>query len=177
MKGRPRKPTAVLEATGAYEKHPERRVERENEPEVNGPIGQPPEYFDANHRKVWFELIRKAPAGVLALSDALNLEIATRLTVKMRLAPARMPKWMSMLGKVLKTLGWEAIDIQEMQDAFRSALGINGQELTILRATLSSMGMTPADRSRVHGEKPKPETADPLAAAMQALSRGKQPIQ
>ena len=176
MKGRPRKPTAVLEASGAFERNPQRRAERENEPEANGPVGDPPDYFDANHRKVWFELVRKAPAGVLALSDAANLEIAVRLMVKMRNAPARMPKWLQMLGKLLKALGWEDIDIEEMRDAFRSAIGINGQELAILRAALSSMGMTPSDRSKVHGDKPT-KTVDPFEAALRKLNAGKQPVQ
>ena len=178
MAGRPRKPTAVLEASGAFEKDPQRRDARANEPASNGPIGNPPDYFDENHRDVWFELADMAPDGVLAKSDRLHLEVAVRLTVKMRLAPAKMPKWLSYLGKALTTLGMSPLDIDEMKNAFRAALGINGQELALLGATLTRMGMTPADRSRVHGEKPKDNKPDPLAAALEALARGKpQPIQ
>lgn len=111
-----------------------------------------------------------APEGVLAKSDRAHLELATRLLTKMRLAPARMPKWLRVLGDALTTFGMSERDVNEMKDAFRAAIGVNAQELSLLSTTLTRMGMTPADRSRVNGKEDKQSEADPLANLMAKLS-------
>jgi hypothetical protein len=38
--GRPRKPTAALELSGAFKRNPQRRRDRADEPEVEGPVGR-----------------------------------------------------------------------------------------------------------------------------------------
>ena len=80
--GRNRTPTAVLELTGAFKKHPDRKRARSSEPVGSGPVGDPPKRFDAELRAIWFEITDMIPAGVLAKSDRLALEIACRLVRK-----------------------------------------------------------------------------------------------
>jgi hypothetical protein len=84
--GRPRKPTKELELSGAFEKHPERKREREHEPIPDGPIGPPPSHwvvaegafkFQEYGRliAIWHQLIAEAPPGVLSVSDRTLLEV------------------------------------------------------------------------------------------------------
>jgi hypothetical protein len=84
--GRPRKPTKELELSGAFEKHPERKRERADEPKPDGPIGPPPPHWlvDSGAFKfqeygrliaIWHELIAQAPPGVLTIADRTQLEI------------------------------------------------------------------------------------------------------
>lgn len=74
--GRPRKPTAVLELTGAFEKDPQRR--RPNEPKPTGPLGDPPVDFDDDLRALWDDLVRIVPARVLTLADRWFVELTVR---------------------------------------------------------------------------------------------------
>ena len=60
--GRKRKPTAVLEMSGAFKKNPDRR---RNEPESTGPLGSPPESFSKPEVEAWRVLVERAPTGVL----------------------------------------------------------------------------------------------------------------
>lgn len=159
--GRPRTPTAVLEAKGAFGKNPQRGVVRAHEPRTNGPIGAPPSYFDAFHKAAWKELVDESPKGVLAKSDRKHLELTVRLLCKMRAAPGRMPKWLRFLGEACERLGMPERDREEMQEAIRSGLGCSAQELGLLATSLTRIGMTPADRSKVHGEDE--EEHDPFA--------------
>lgn len=78
---RPRTPTNVLDARGAFKKNPNRRRE---DPDVDAEIGEPPAFFDEAHACVWQELVAAAPNGVLKGSDRVALEMACRLTVAMR---------------------------------------------------------------------------------------------
>ncbi|MDP9039823.1 MAG: hypothetical protein M3O02_11220 [Acidobacteriota bacterium] len=170
--GRPRKPTAVLEATGAFQKDPRRAEARANEPKANGPIGDPPAYFDNVHRAIWFELIDECPSGVLAKSDRKHLELASRLTAKMRIVPGRMQGWLWALGNCMVQMGVNKQEVEDMKDDLRAALGCTSQELSLLATTLTRMGMTPADRSRVHGDPDKPKDDDPFAALGSLLGPG-----
>src|SRR4051812_9883515 len=80
--GRPRTPSAVLELTGSFKKHPDRKKARAQEPVASGPIGTPPARFDAELTEIWYEMVDLIPPGVLAKSDRLAVEIACRLTRK-----------------------------------------------------------------------------------------------
>lgn len=84
---RPRTPTNVLELRNAFKKHPERAKERENEPEVSDPIGDPPEHLHDEVKAAWSELVGQAPRGVLTASDRLAVEMAAFLIVKFRACP------------------------------------------------------------------------------------------
>jgi len=75
--GRPRTPTKVLEAKGAFKKHPERR--RDGEPEVTTPLGAPPNRLNESEVEAWHEIAYSAPTGVLTSADRLDVELTARL--------------------------------------------------------------------------------------------------
>lgn len=79
---RPRKPTALLELSGAFRKHPERK--RPNEPKPTGPLGAPPSRLSPDDRVAWFELDAINPAGVLTNADRWLVELAARLMARLR---------------------------------------------------------------------------------------------
>ncbi len=63
---RPRKPTAALELTRAFQKNPKRR---RSDPKTKGPIGDPPLTLPLELHAVWHELIDAAPLDVLTHAD------------------------------------------------------------------------------------------------------------
>lgn len=65
--GRPRTPTSVLDARGAFKKHPERK--RAGEPVVTDPIGAPPDRLNKLQVRAWHEVVARAPLGVLTAAD------------------------------------------------------------------------------------------------------------
>lgn len=78
--GRPRKPTKVLELSGAFKKDPQRK--RNQEPLPTGEVGGPPDYFNIGERKTWNEL---AGACFWATdSDRQIMEIACVLLYRFR---------------------------------------------------------------------------------------------
>ena len=79
---RPRKPTAVLELTGAFKKDPQRQ--RENEPRPAGPLGEEPLHFDEELKAIWRELVEMVPARVLTISDRWLIELACRTMQQVR---------------------------------------------------------------------------------------------
>jgi len=79
---RPRTPTKVLEARGAFKKDPQRK--RDGEPEVTTPLGAPHESLNAAESAAWLELARNAPPGVLTEADRLPVEMAACLLVEFR---------------------------------------------------------------------------------------------
>jgi hypothetical protein len=84
---RPRKPTNVLELKGSFKKDPARGRERENEPEPDAQIGDPPGYFDEAQAEAYRELVKKAHAGVLSDADSVAVEAAAVLLARLRKAP------------------------------------------------------------------------------------------
>lgn len=130
---RPRKPTKVLELTGALRKNPQRRRERAQEPTVEAPLGPPPERLgQRTHRLV------EDPA----LFGALCVEAWHELQSH---AP-----WLTAADRVLlETLAvWVAEDW----------LGLLPTQLvpSKLRA-LGMLGLTPADRSKVKAPPEAPK--------------------
>ncbi len=81
---RPRTPTAVLESRGAFVKHPERKRQREGEPEPSGPMSQPPSHLSAAEKKVWNELAGKLAPGVAGNSDETAFEVLVCLVANYR---------------------------------------------------------------------------------------------
>lgn len=67
--GRPRKPTKLLELSGAFKHDPARALDRAEEPQPDGPIGDPPRLMSARAKKIWIEYVPVAPPGVLFTSD------------------------------------------------------------------------------------------------------------
>lgn len=125
---RARKPTALLELTGALRKDPQRYRDRANEPRPDTSIGEPPADFirtdsslAARHLRIWHEFIAEAPPGVLTGCDRKILANACRIQAAIE------------YGKATPAM------------------------FNQLRVYLNDMGMTPAGRSRVSGARQKPE--------------------
>ncbi len=99
---RPRKPTAVLQLKGAFNKDPQRQ--RDAEPVPTDDIGDPPSHFDVLKVKAWHEVVSIAPPGVLFNSDRLALEMFVCLLVEFRGNPngfhqAKLGRLESLCGK------------------------------------------------------------------------------
>jgi len=116
---RPRKPTKVLEMQGAYKANPQRKKERVNEPKPDTDIGNPPRGFTAAQKKIWQEMIDITPDGVITRMDRFILEVVSVMLCRFREAYTGR-------GKPLQS-----------------------SEYGILMRALTSLGMTPADRSKV----------------------------
>jgi len=110
--GRPRKPAALQELTGAYKKNPQRR---RVEPVPTGPLGDPPERLSKEEKSAWHELVAIAPPGVLKNADRMVVELASRLLARVwkegiggrsGLAPGEL----SMLEKLLSKMGMSPAD-------------------------------------------------------------------
>jgi phage terminase small subunit len=80
----PRKPSKVLEMTGAFAKNPDRGRARGNEPVPAGELGGPPNHLDAKAKTIWKELSKILPAGVAADCDRLAFELVVTLMSRFR---------------------------------------------------------------------------------------------
>ncbi len=103
---RPRTPTNVLDARGAFNNHPERK--RKGEPKAKGNIGKAPDSFNDYQKKCFDEIVKKCCDGVLSKSDYALVEMAALLIAKMRLDPdkfsaASAKALESLLGKMAMT--------------------------------------------------------------------------
>ncbi|MDB5937533.1 MAG: hypothetical protein JWQ01_4877 [Massilia sp.] len=87
--GRPRTPSNILDARGAFNKNPNRR--RVDEPEPNGEIGDAPERFTEDERTAWAEIVGTCAAGVFCKSDRIAIEVASVLLAMFRADPAGIP--------------------------------------------------------------------------------------
>jgi phage terminase small subunit len=72
-----RKPTAELEATGAYEKHPERR--HQHEPNTGRGVGAPPDELSAAAKKAWDAVVADCAPGVFQSSDRVFLGVLAEM--------------------------------------------------------------------------------------------------
>lgn len=127
---RPPLPSAIHEASGAFDHDPQRRAEREGEPQPAGPLGDAPEAFTELQREAWHEIAREAAPGVLKNADRILLEMACRLIARMR----------GELGE------------------FDQPQPLKAAEYALLLTILGRMGMTPSDRARLKvPEKPTPK--------------------
>jgi hypothetical protein len=100
----PRIATSVLEARGAFVKHPERARARRNEPQPTGELGPPPAHMSPKQREIWYELATTIPSGVAAKSDRIAFEIIVHLTEKLRNRQARTGE-LSLLSNLLGKMG------------------------------------------------------------------------
>jgi len=85
---RPRKPTNVLEASGAFRKDPQRRRQ---DAETVGPLTKAPAHLGGGVLHAWNEISRFAPRDVLSDSDRIALEVAATLLAQFREDPAEFP--------------------------------------------------------------------------------------
>jgi phage terminase small subunit len=78
---KPRTPSAVLEARGAFDKDPSRRRE---DFEAGAFDPTPPKYFKPKQRDAWSEIVGVLPASVLQATDRMAVELAARLIAQFR---------------------------------------------------------------------------------------------
>ncbi|WP_426689993.1 hypothetical protein [Rhodanobacter ginsengiterrae] len=83
-----RKPSNVLQLSGAFAKNPQRT---RTDPTPRGPIGSAPKQAPITFRKAWDLIVKACPEGVLADRDRLAVEIAASLFQQFRAAPAEFP--------------------------------------------------------------------------------------
>ena len=102
---RPRTPTDIMEAKGAFKVHPERK--RKDEPAAVGPMDDAPPRHLLDRPltlKVWFEIVGTAPK-ILTGSDAVHIEVLAELLAEFREDPwkfpvAKLARMEAMLGKL-----------------------------------------------------------------------------
>lgn len=137
-------PTAVQEASGAFDHDPQRREARAHEPIPSGPLGEPHESLDLFERGIWHELQSQAPPGVLTNADRIMLEMVCRL-----LARERDPRGAKRSGE----------DIGVPRSPLKAA------ERNQIISCLARLGMSPADRTKISVDNPRgPEQpADPFS--------------
>jgi hypothetical protein len=138
-----RKPTALLEASGAFDKNPQRRRAREGEPVPEGPLGEPPaEWLTlaaqgnpkfAKYVAIWRELAEQAQFGVLSSMDRFFVEQTVDLQYRLR---------------------------RGMQG---SGPPLTAGEQSQLNKNLGQMGCIPSERSRVKGQTKTAEVASEWA--------------
>ena len=113
MPGRPRTPTKVLAMRGSFKPHPERKKERENEPQgdIISADTKPPRGFTAKERAVWKEFVSDAPFGMFEKSDLHILTITVRLMTEFNLkGPDLAQPKMTALLRGLQQLGKTPIE-------------------------------------------------------------------
>jgi hypothetical protein len=148
---RPRTPTDILEKNGAFDHDPQRRAAREGEPTPSGPLGDPPLTFTKGQREAWFELMLQAPENVLTISDRVMVELYCNLVARMR--------------------GGDPDP--EREGATKPPENLKAAEANLLLNLLGRMGLTPADRSRIHAPAAKKVAADDTFGRLAATGRGK----
>jgi hypothetical protein len=103
-----RKPTNVLQLSGAFRKDPKRR---RIDPPTREPIGNAPKQSPLTFAQAWRYIVKCCPPGVLADRDRPYLEIAASLFVEFRAAPAKFhPAKLSRLTAMLAALGMSPTD-------------------------------------------------------------------
>ena len=101
---RPRTPSNVLEAKGAFRKDPQRA--RPNEPAGKGKFNNdPPAYMNEQQIACWKEVVECVPGGVLTASDKLIVAVSAVLLAEFQLDPdgmqtARIARMTAEFGKL-----------------------------------------------------------------------------
>jgi len=73
-----RKPTKLLDLSGALKRNPKRYKNREHEPKPTEPIGDAPEYLDEFQVGIWEEIKSHCVDGVLTIMNRFALELVVR---------------------------------------------------------------------------------------------------
>jgi hypothetical protein len=80
--GRPPLPSAIQDAKGYFESHPERA--RHGEPVPDKPLGPPPKHLTPDQKKLWKEFKSKMLPGIVFDSDSWLVEQIVKLMDKSR---------------------------------------------------------------------------------------------
>ncbi len=102
-----RKSAELLSLNGSFSEKPSRY--RPSEPKCEKLIGDPPAYLSTDARKIWREFVSNAAPNSLSASDRVMMEIATRLTLKLRNGTIISTE-LSVLSSALSKLGWSPSD-------------------------------------------------------------------
>lgn len=86
--GRNRKPTWLLEASGAFQHEPGRRRARQGEPAVVGGLGSPHESLNEQERALWVEISSTLPSGSAGRADRAAFEQLVKLAALARAGEA-----------------------------------------------------------------------------------------
>lgn len=97
-----RKPSNVLQLSGAFAKNPNRT---RTDPKPRGPVGNAPRQTAVTFRKAWDLIVKSCPEGVLADRDRIAVELAASLFVEFRSDPVAFPavkyaRLQSLLGEL-----------------------------------------------------------------------------
>ena len=104
-----KKPTALLEAKGAYKKDPQRRKKGEPSPRMG--IGKAPYMPSCDFTAVWDEIVDNVCPGVLGNSDRIHLEMTVNLLCEYRQNPSEMSSAkFTNLMRGLGSIGMNPID-------------------------------------------------------------------
>jgi P27 family predicted phage terminase small subunit len=147
---RPRKPTKILQFTGAFDKNPKRGRARASEPKLAKGIGEPPDWLDTNGEEEWRRVVPDLEdAGVTSRVEATALAAYCQAVSRLRKAEAEIFK--------------DGITIMTAQGLKKHpSVSIAERSMLIIRAFASEFGMTPASRSKVQarpGVEPNSENA------------------
>jgi hypothetical protein len=101
---KPRTPTALLDAKGAFIRNPERK--RPNEPTTDKPLGKPPGRMPEEEQQVWREMSKRLLHGVAKRSDRDAFESLVLLKVRERsglILPAERGQLIALYGRFAMT--------------------------------------------------------------------------
>ena len=114
--GRPRKPTAALELSGAFKRNPQRKRDRAGEPVVDKPVGPPPRHLREQAQTIWNRITRSDAGTWLRVSDRDALEVYCGLKAQAETAFASMQgARISLLNKYQNDLGLTAVARTEVR--------------------------------------------------------------
>jgi len=114
MAGRPRKPTKVLELSGAFDKNPKRKKDRVNEPQSIGPLGDPPAYFDFEQIDAWHEIINRSIPGLFGPADYFYVEMCADYLARYRAGTITIQERIH-FSKLLGQLGFSPTERSKIQ--------------------------------------------------------------
>ena len=180
MAGRPRKPTNLLEITGALRKNPKRARERAGEPRPNGSLGDPPARWNAHpaakQAAVLFQEGRSTNevAAILGIewetAKSLRADISSADNDQLRelwIEVATMATWLTWADR------WTVESICELKLLERKRI-IKPGERAELGRLCGKCGLNPSDRTRVNTFPSAPkatEASDPRAEYMRKKMR------
>jgi P27 family predicted phage terminase small subunit len=146
---RPRKPTAILQFTGAFKKDPSRGRARSKEPKLRKGIGEPPDFLDTYGTEEWNRVVPDLEqAGVTSYVEATALGAYCQAVSRLRKAEAEIFRD----GITIMTDG----GLKK-----HPAVTIAREAMLVIKAFASEFGMTPASRSRVTAQ---PDTENQSAS-------------
>ena len=120
----PKKPTRLLDLSGAYKKNPQRK--RPDEPRPERSIGRAPRSLTPRQQAIWREFVKHCAPGVLTCQDRFTLEIICMGVDTVRqgsASPADTDRVFRQLGKFGLTPGERSNVLVNKTKSTRSSFG------------------------------------------------------